>query len=109
MPPGYQQATDAKEKIIVGVNHFHEDEEKPLEVLQVDASVEQEQLSALARVKEQRSGGDVQRTLSELKRSAEANRNVFPELLEAARARVTMGELVSALAEVFGRYELGAA
>ena len=60
-------------------------------------------------MKEQRNNGDVQRTLSELKRSAEANRNVLPELLEAARARVTVGELVSALADVFGRYELGVA
>ena len=40
----YQQAIDAKEKIIVGVNEFQQDEEIPLEVLRVNENAEREQI-----------------------------------------------------------------
>ena len=51
----------------------------------------------------------MQRCLNELKRAAESDGNLLPPLLEAARARATVGELMNALAAVFGRYELGTA
>lgn len=105
----YQKACDEKSKIIVGVNEFQQAEEKPLETLQIDEQVEQEQLASLARVKQGRNNNDVQRTLDDLKRTADAQQNVFPTLLAAAQARATMGEVVNALADVFGRYNTGAA
>jgi len=105
----YQQAVDAKRKVIVGVNDFRESEQKPLEVLAVDECAERDQLGTLARIRQERSDGDVQRALADLRRTAEAGRNVMPILLEAARARATVGEAINALADVFGRYELGAA
>src|SRR5262249_56051904 len=43
----YQQSVDAKRKLIVGVNAFIEPEEKPMEVLTVDAQVQQDQIAAL--------------------------------------------------------------
>lgn len=105
----YQQSVDARQKIIVGVNEFQEPEEQPLDLLSVDAAVEAEQLASLQRIKEQRSSADVRRTLDELKRTAEARRNVMPQLLEAARSRATVGEMTQALADVFGQYRPGAA
>jgi len=105
----YQKACDDKKKIIVGVNEFQQAEEKPLETLRIDEQVEQEQLASLARVKQGRNNGDVERTLDDLRRTADAQQNVFPTLLAAARARATMGEMVNALADVFGRYNTGAA
>ncbi len=45
--------------------------------------------------------------LDELKRAAEAEENVFPALMEVARARVTVAETMNALADVLGRYESG--
>ena len=104
----YQQAVDTEQKFIVGVNRFQGETETPLAVLEVDEDVEQEQLRALARIKSERNNRDVQRTLDELKQAAEGNVNVLPTMLEAARARASVGEVMDALAEVFGRYELGA-
>ncbi len=54
-----QREVEAKRKIIVGVNAFQEPEQIPIELLNVDHSVEPEQIAALRRVKELRGQDDV--------------------------------------------------
>lgn len=100
----HQREVDAGRRLIVGVNSFQQTQEKPLEVLQVPASVEEEQIAALRRIKEQRSRGDVRRTLDAVRRAAAAGDNLMPPLIDAARARVTVGEAMNAMADVFDRY-----
>ena len=99
-----QREVDAGRKLIVGVNGFQETDEKPLDVLEVDETVEAEQVATVARVKASRSREDVRRALDELRRGAGKGENVFPSLLAAARARATMGETMNALADVLGRH-----
>jgi methylmalonyl-CoA mutase N-terminal domain/subunit len=101
----YQRDVDARRKLIVGVNAFQEADEEPLETLQVDESVEREQVAALRRVKGRRDGEAVRRSLAEVRRAAATRANLMPALLEAAEARCTVGEIMAALAEVFGRYD----
>lgn len=103
----WQKAVDSRQKIVVGVNAFEESEESPYDVHEVDASVEQEQVEKLRRVKEGRNVADWQKALAALKQAAAQNRNVLPALLQAARARATVGEMMDALADVFGRYAPG--
>jgi len=103
----YQKAVDSREKIIVGVNAFQEDEQQPIDILQVDEEAEKEQLRDLNRIKRDRDGSAVRSSLDKLKRAAERKENVFPALMEVARARVTVAETMNALADVFGRYESG--
>jgi methylmalonyl-CoA mutase N-terminal domain/subunit len=101
----YQREVDAKRKLIVGVNAFQEDEEKPLETLIVDESVEKEQVDRLCQVKQSRDGRAVQKALTGVRQTAATKNNLLPVLLDAARARCTVGEIVNALADVFGRYD----
>jgi methylmalonyl-CoA mutase N-terminal domain/subunit len=101
----YQREVDAKHKLIVGVNAFQEADEKPLETLVIDDRVEREQIEALRQIKAKRDAGRVQQTLAEVQRVAGTKDNLMPVLLEAARVRCTVGEIMSALADVFGRYE----
>jgi methylmalonyl-CoA mutase, N-terminal domain len=103
----YQQAVDSRQKILVGVNAFEEDEQKPIDILQVDEAAEREQVDNLRRVKKSRDGAAAGAALDDLKRAAQRNENVFPTLLAAARARVTVAEAMNAMAEVFGRLESG--
>jgi len=86
------------------VNAFEEAEEKQIELLEIDESVERDQRAALQRIKAQRSADGVRRALDEVKRVAAAGQNVLPPLLVAAKARVTVGEIMHALADVLGRY-----
>jgi methylmalonyl-CoA mutase, N-terminal domain len=101
----YQREVDAGRKRIVGVNAFVEPEARPIETLVVDESVEQEQGTALSRVKEVRDPAAVGRALAEVRRVAGTAQNLVPALLDAARARCTVGEIMNSLADVFGRYD----
>jgi methylmalonyl-CoA mutase, N-terminal domain len=103
----YQKAVDSRQKIIVGVNAFQEEEHQPIDILQIDEEAEKEQLRNLDHVKKSRDGSAVRAALDQLKRAAERKQNVFPVLVEAARVRATVAETMNALAEVLGRYEPG--
>ena len=101
----YQKEVDARRKLIVGVNAFVEPDEKPMETLIVDDAVEKEQIARLRAVKARRDGEAARRCLDEVRRVAATAENLTPALLEAARARCTVGETMNALADVFGRYD----
>lgn len=99
-----QARIDAGEQLIVGVNAFQQVDEEPLQVLQLDPAMERDQVAALNAVKSRRSGDDVRRTLDGLKKAADSGRNVMPELIAAAEARVTVQEAMDAMAESLGRF-----
>lgn len=100
----YQRDVDARRKLIVGVNAFEETDEKPLDTLQLDPNVEAEQTKALKALKKKRDNEAVTRHLDEVRRAADAKTNLMPPLLDASDARCTVGEIMAALADVFGRY-----
>jgi methylmalonyl-CoA mutase, N-terminal domain len=101
----YQREVDAKHKLIVGVNAFQETDEKPIDTLVLDPLVEVNKIASLKRSRQSRDAGEVSRTLQQIRTDASSKVNVFPALLEAARARCTVGEIMNAMADVFGRYE----
>src|SRR5579884_3188367 len=81
----YQRDVDAKRKLIVGVNAFVEADEKPIETLVIDDTVEREQAARLRERKARRDGEAVRRCLAEVRRVAATRENLMPALLEAAR------------------------
>jgi methylmalonyl-CoA mutase N-terminal domain/subunit len=101
----YQREVDAKHKLIVGVNAFVEPEQKPIETLVIDDTVEKEQLANLRKVKAARDNAAVAKKLAQIKQVAATPTNLMPILLEAARLRCSVGEIMNALADVFGRYD----
>jgi methylmalonyl-CoA mutase N-terminal domain/subunit len=101
----YQREVDARHKLIVGVNAFQEEKHKPIETLLIDETVEEEQLASLQKIKAQRDGQAARTALDEVRRIAATNQNLMPALLAAARTRCTVGEIMDALADVFGRYD----
>jgi methylmalonyl-CoA mutase N-terminal domain/subunit len=101
----YQREFDARHKLVVGVNIYQQADEKPLDILVIDHETEREQVAALARVKKVRSGQALAAALDGVRRAAEARQNTLPALIDAARARATVGEIMHALADVYGRYD----
>lgn len=102
----YQRELDAKEKIIVGVNEFKEEDEKlEIPILEISPEVEKKQRERLADVRQSRNQQQVESALKELHRAAEDGNNLMPPLLACTRAYVTLGEMCNALAEVYGVYE----
>ena len=91
---------------MVGVTDFLEgNDEPPPDILQISRECEEEQLKRLAAVKADRDGETVDAALGAAPhRRGGAEVNLMPAILEAVRAYATVGEIMGALADVFGRY-----
>ena len=101
----YQQAVERGEKVIVGVNRFVVEEEQRIDTLTIESGVADRQLESLHRVKADRDGGTVQRSLAQLRRAAATDENLMPFLLSCVKAYATLGEVCEELRQVFGTYE----
>ena len=100
----YQVSVDRKEKIIVGVNEFT-DEEKPIEILRIDESVRAQQARQLRQLRSERSSEEVARQLAALRKAAQGTENMMPHIYAAVKAYATLGEICDCLREVFGTHE----
>src|SRR5207245_5459872 len=59
----YQRAIERKEKIVVGVNEFVMQDEQPIDILLIDASVAEHQIKQLRELRKGRNNGRVRSTL----------------------------------------------
>jgi methylmalonyl-CoA mutase N-terminal domain/subunit len=101
-----ERKLNAGRHVIVGVTQFLEgNDEAPPETLRIGPEVEEEQRRRLEKVRNDRDAGAVERVLTRVRAdAAEPTTNLMPALLDAVRAYATLGEIVEALASVFGRW-----
>jgi len=98
-----QRKVNSGETIIVGVNGYTDGNDADTPTLYIDPVVEPEQLARLALVKQRRDDRVVCELLARIaSEAADPTINLMPTLIEAARAYVTVGEMVGALQSVFG-------
>jgi methylmalonyl-CoA mutase, N-terminal domain len=92
------------ERQVVGVNFKPSNQPIPATMPFVAPSgTTQEAISGLNHVRKNRDAARFQAALESLRVDAREGRNTMPALIEAARARATIGEITAALASVFGR------
>ncbi|MBE0551460.1 MAG: methylmalonyl-CoA mutase family protein [Ignavibacterium sp.] len=102
----YQKEVERKEKFIVGVNEFVEENEKvDIPILTVSPEVQKQQVKRLAELRQSRNQKAVEESLASIKSAAVDGRNLMPEFLNASQNYVTLGEMIGELKEVFGTYE----
>lgn len=102
----YQKAVERGEQVIVGVNKYAmTNEPSEIPILVIDESVRTHQLERLEKTRTRRDSGAVAHSLEKLKLSAQKNENTMPATIEAVRAYATLGEICSALRDVYGIYE----
>ena len=103
----HERAVQRGERIVVGVNGFVDDAPAPSPVNQTNADGETRQKMRLARVRQDRNDDAVRHTLRHLGDEArDGTSNLMPALMEASQARATVGEMMSHLADVFGRHQV---
>jgi methylmalonyl-CoA mutase N-terminal domain/subunit len=100
----YQQELNERQRIVVGVNDFVQDDEEPTPILKIGPSLERKQTDRLAATRARRDGAAVESALADLKQAAAGASNLMPPIIAAARARATEGEMIAAMQEVFGTY-----
>jgi methylmalonyl-CoA mutase N-terminal domain/subunit len=101
----YQKAVERGDQVIVGVNKYEMDEKSSIPTLAINESVRAHQIDRLDAARVKRDGGAVHNALEKLKRAAQKMENTMPATIEAVRAYATLGEICSALRDVYGVYE----
>jgi len=102
----FENTMNSGERIMVGVNEFTEGSEDDVpNLLRIGPETESAQLRRLGAIKQSRDDEAVRRCLDQLTADAkQPGVNTMPAFIECAKAYVTEGEMVDALADVFGRY-----
>jgi len=101
----YQQAVERGEQVVVGVNRFVAEEEKPIPLLRVDPEIERTQVERVRALRTRRDATRAATALAEVERRARTNENVMPAIQAAVEAYATVGEISDAMRRVFGEYK----
>ena len=96
---------EKKERIVVGVNDFIATNEEPLPIQEIDPNLESNQIKKLRRLKKKRNSKKVQTHLANLENAARENENLMPYIVEAVNEYCTIGEMISCLENVYGRFQ----
>ena len=100
-----QAQIDSGREVIVGVNKYRLQKEKPMDTREVDnTAVRESQIAQLRKLKAERDNASVQHALDALTQAAAGNGNLLALAVDAARARSTLGEISAALEKVWGRH-----
>ena len=99
-----QARIDGGSDVIVGVNKYTIDDEKPIEVLEISEEVRTEQVARLGQIKKDRDAGAVEKALEVVRQAAKSDANLLAATIEAVRARATVGEISDAMETEFGRF-----
>jgi methylmalonyl-CoA mutase, N-terminal domain len=101
----FQQAVERRDKVIVGVNEYVQEDDTPVPILYIDETTAEKQLTRLEHLKRTRDNDAVKQALDSLRQAARGTGNTMYPLLDCARAYATVGEMCDALREVWGEYE----
>jgi methylmalonyl-CoA mutase N-terminal domain/subunit len=101
----FQQALEAGDEIVVGVNAFQVDEDTPVERLQVDPALEAAARQRLAALRQRRDAARAGELLGQLETAARGSQNLMPLFIECVENNVTLGEICGGLRRVWGEYQ----
>src|SRR5499426_739608 len=101
----YQLEVESKARVVVGVNEFVTEDREARDLFQVDAGLAQVLVERLERVRNSRDPDAVERSLAAIDCAARGDDNLLPLILQAVRARATLGEICDTLRGVFGVHQ----
>ncbi len=102
----YEKKVNEKERIVVGVNEFVKEGEKPeIPILEIGKGAEMRQTENLAQLRGRRESHAVDQALKNIEKAAASDENLVPLVVEAAKADATLGEIVSSMKMVFGEWQ----
>ena len=102
----YQESVDSKERIIVGVNDFvEEDEELDIEILKISRDAQDTQEDKIKTLRKSRDEKILQEKMKKLSDACKKDLNLVPFLIEVAEHGGTVGEIVEVMKKVYGEWE----
>ena len=101
----FHQELERKERIVVGVNKFVDENDNPGELLKLNKKIQSNQIEFLNKVRAQRNEEEVNQKLSALKEAADTDANLIPFIINAVKSYASIGEICNTLRQVFGEYK----
>jgi len=100
----YQRELDDRERLVVGVNDFINEELSGIPIFKVDPRGYEIQCARIEAVKANRNNEAVGRCLTALRIAAEGTENLMPFIIDAVKEYATLQEIMDVFREVFGEY-----
>lgn len=100
----FQKEIESNERIYVGINKYTMKEEPPTNLLKVDMKVGEIESEKLKRLRAERDPERWKKALDRLREVSQTDENVMPAVIEAVKARATIGEICDVWREIFGEY-----
>jgi methylmalonyl-CoA mutase N-terminal domain/subunit len=101
----YQRAVDSGDAVVVGVNRFELEEEKPIPTQRIDEALEAKQVERVRALRARRDTAAWRAALRGVEEAASSGANLMPRILEAVESQATVGEISDAMRGVFGEYQ----
>lgn len=101
----HQKRVESGAQVVVGVNHYANGGGEPCPLLRVAPATEEAQRRRLAALRAGRDSRAAKRTLEAVEVAARGTDNLVPPIIEAVKARATLGEICGRLRRVFGEYQ----
>jgi methylmalonyl-CoA mutase N-terminal domain/subunit len=101
-----QQAIEAGDQVVVGVNRFRDDEARSVTpaIQRIDPEGERRQIERVRRIRAERDPGAWERSLARLEEYARGEENLMPALIDAVKAYATVGEISDRLRTAWGEH-----
>jgi methylmalonyl-CoA mutase N-terminal domain/subunit len=101
----YQIQIDNGEKTVVGINKYITEEVLPVEILQIEAELEKQQIEWTNQIKNSRDNSKVKETLEKIGEAAQGDENLMPFIIDSVREYATEQEICDVFRDVFGVYQ----
>ena len=100
----FQKEIEANERVYVGINKYTMEEPPPTGLLKIDMSVGEVEMAKLKKLRETRDNAKWKAALDKLEAVSKTDENVLPTVIEAVKAKATVGEICDVWRKVFGEY-----
>ncbi len=100
----YQMDIESEKRIVVGQNKFKSKQAEPTPVFAIDDKVEKDQVARLQAFRASRDKKACELAQKNLLQATKEEKNVMPFVLEAVKAKASLGEIVTTLVGVYGRH-----
>ncbi len=101
----YQKEIEQKQRLIIGVNEYNNDEKIEVPLLYIGEDIGERQIARLHQTKQERNKKAVEAALEKIRLAASGTDNLMPHFLEAVKAYASVGEICDVLREVFGEWK----
>jgi len=100
----FQKEIEGNERVYVGINKYTMEEPPPTGLLKIDMSVGEVEAAKLKKLRAERDQAKWKAALDNLRKVSQGSENVLPAVIEAVKAKATIGEICDVWREVFGQY-----